>query len=250
VLVLGLIRAAVMAVAGSVVTLAQLNLPSKKFWEDQVILQWISVITLALLILYDAVRTVNYALQIGQIRKYDNNLRAALSSVISSVVRDSGVPWDEVAVRYYRARRMLLRRDLLLIAAIQAGANIEDSSRVVRSGKGIVGMAFSDQEVIALEWRELVRVATDEGREKWEMRSEAARYGLSWGQLRRSEQPEGMLASPTFGVDGQPNGCILLSGPLKLPDMQNDELRLTLDDVATILDLLGAPPRGWWGTHA
>ncbi|GIG93053.1 hypothetical protein [Plantactinospora endophytica] len=246
---LRLARAAVMAAAGGVVTLAQLSLPSERFWGGQVPLQWASVLVLASYICYDAVLSVNYAVQAGRIQDYDNDIRAALSAMISTMVLSTGVSWDEVGVHYYHRRGVLHRRRLVRVGAIQAGAGITDTQRAFRPGFGIAGTAFSGQEIVAKEWRRFVRDATHQGREAWEERSVDDRFGLDWGQLRRSAQPEGIVASPTFAPDGRPNGCILVTGPFKEQDLTSDETRNALDDLATTLDILGPPPPGWWGAH-
>lgn len=249
VITLRLARAAVMAAAGAVVTLAQLDLPTRRFWDGQIPLQWGSVLVLAFFICEEAVRSINYAVQASRILEYDNNLRAALSTAVSAVVSSTGAPWDEVAVSYYRFRRSLYRRRLVRVGAVQAGAGIADRHRFVRPGVGLVGTAFATEKILTKEWRDFVRTATELGPRSWEERTEDDRYGLSWGQLRRSAQPEGMMASPTFAFDGQADGCILLGGPLKMQDMTSDDMRRMLDDLATVLDVLGPPPPGWWGAH-
>ncbi|GAB3896810.1 hypothetical protein [Microbispora bryophytorum] len=246
---LRLIRAAVMAAAGAIVTLAQLNLPDRRFWEEQTLLQWASVVVLTFFIYYDAVRSVNYSVQAIRIRDYDNDLRSALSAAVSAVVLSTGAPWDEVAVHYYRRRRLLFWRWLIRVGAVLAGADVADARRSIRPDVGIVGTAFSTEMVIAEQWRQFVRTATKQGPRAWAQRDERDRFGLSWGQLRRSAQPEGIVASPTFAPNGQPDGCILLSGPFKLSDLTSDEIQRTLDDLATVLDRLGPPPTGWWGAH-
>jgi hypothetical protein len=248
VIVLRLVRAAAMAVAGAAVTLAQLNLPSKSFWDGQVRLLWASVIVLAFYICWEAVRSVNYAVQAKQIRSYDNDLRAAVSAAVSATVLATGVPWDEITICYYR-RRGVLRQRLARVGAFSAGAEVTTAQRSTRSGVDVVGTAFATQEIIAVEWRSFVLAATAQGLAKWRERDPDSRYGLTWGQLRRSHQPEGVVASPTFDVRGKPDGCILLTGPLKEHDLCGDEMRRTLDDLATVLDLIGPPPPGWWGAH-
>ncbi len=244
-----LARAVMLPAAGAVVTLAQLGLPNAQFWERQTSLQWASVVALAIFALYEAVRSVNYAVQAAHIREYDNNLRACLSVVISMAVQITGAPWDELSVRYYRTRGTFLWRRLELVAAVCAGANIVDSHRVFSPGVGLVGTAFSEQVILCEEWGEFVRTATEQGPGAWMKRDKSERYGLSWGQLRRSDQPDGVVASPTFALSGRPDGCILLSGPLKLADLTGDEMRRTLDELAAALDQLGSPPMGWWSTH-
>jgi hypothetical protein len=244
-----LTRAGVTAAAGAVVTLAQLNLPSSGFWDEQVVLQWLSVIAVAFFICYEAVRSVNYAVRAARIREYDNDLRAALSTVITRIVDSTGVAWDEISVRYYRRRGPALRRRMVQVAAVRAGADIAEARHPIRAGEGVVGVAVAEQVIISVQWRQFVRTATSAGPIAWAARSKPDRYGLSWGQLRRSSQPEGVVASPTFDRAGRPDGCILVSGPLKSPDLAGEVMRQTLDELATALDQLGGPPAGWWGAR-
>jgi uncharacterized membrane protein YkvI len=82
--ILRLVRAAVTATAGAAVTLAQLNLPSRQFWESLVAIQWASVVVVALFLCYDAVWSINQAVQAARIREYDNDLRAAMSATVRS----------------------------------------------------------------------------------------------------------------------------------------------------------------------
>lgn len=259
VIALRLARAAVTAAAGAVVALAQLHLPSERFWDGQAGVQWVSVAVLAIFICYDAVRAVNYAVRAARIREYDNDVRAALSAVIGAVVDSTGVPWDEISVRYYRRRGLpwlpsdrampLLLPRLVPVAAVQAGADLAEAAHPLLPGEGVAGLAFADQITLAEQWRSFVRTATEQGPAAWAERPARARYGLTWGQLRRSARPEGMVASPTFDATGRPDGCILVSGPVKMPDLTSDNMRQTLDDFATVIDCLGPPPPGWWGAH-
>lgn len=249
VIVLRLARAVVLALAGSVVTLAQLALPSKRFWDGQVGLQWASVLVVALFICYDAVRSVGQVLQAARIRSYDNDLRAALCAAISSVVLMTGAPWDEVTVAYYRCRGPFRCRGLIRVGAVKAGADAADVDVRVRSGTGVVGVAFATRQITRESWRHFVDAATAAGPVAWARRPDRDRYGLSWGQLRRSAQPEGVLASPTFAESGRPDGCLLLCGPLSLPELSGEDMRRLLDDLAAVIDRLGPPPTGWWGAH-
>jgi hypothetical protein len=243
------IRALLLALSGAVVTLAQLNLPAD-FWSHHKGSLWASVSVLALLILMDAGNELTYAFQERQIRTYDKDLRSILSGAAGAMVTLSGVPWDQVAVRYYRKRGWLHRPRLRLVAAIMAGADVEEPRRNIKPGVGVVGTAFKDQEVIIEEWAAFVRQANAERREAWEKRPAESRYGLTWGQLQhQTSRPDAMIASPTFAASGDPTGCILLSGALKLPDLESEGTRRILEDLATSLDRLGSPPRGWWRAH-
>jgi hypothetical protein len=259
VIALRLARAAVTAAAGAVIVLAQVHLPSERFWDGLTGVRWVSVAVLAIIIGYDAVRAVNYAVRAARIREYDNDVRAALSAVIGAVVDSTGVQWDEISVRHYRRRGLpwlpsgramrLLQPRLVQVAAVRAGADLAEAPRPLRPGEGVAGLAFADQIMLAEQWRLFVHTATEQGPAAWAERPARARYGLTWAQLRRSARPEGMVASPTFDATGHPNGCILVSGPIKTPDLTSDDMRQALDDFATVIDCLGPPPPGWRGAH-
>ncbi|MEU7904703.1 hypothetical protein [Actinoplanes sp. NPDC049118] len=252
-LIVQLARAAVLAAAGAVVTLAQLELPSRSFWAQRTALQWMSVAVVAVAVCYDAVRSVNSAVQARRISRFDNDLRVVLSGTAFRVVEATGAPFNNVAVRYYRLRRRVRGRRLSLIGAFMAGSEVADLSTDVRIGVGVVGTSFSTEMILTMEWREFVREATRRGPAAWNQRSAAERLGLSWGQLRRSAQPEGVpegvVASPTFDAAGRPDGCILVSGMLKPADLESEEISRILDWAATGLARVGAPPAGWWGSH-
>ncbi|MFF5181827.1 hypothetical protein ACFY2Q_27710 [Micromonospora sp. NPDC000316] len=248
--VVRLVRAAITAAAGAVVTLAQLNLPNKELWARLEAVQWVSVIVVTLFLLYDAFWAANQAVRARQMREYDADLRAAISSTVTSIVDALGVRWDEVSVQYYRSRRLLLRPTLVRVTGVRAGARLTDAGRSFRPGVGLVGTAFAEQVLIAEQWRDFFQTATRQGPQAWKQRAHQQRYGLSWGQLRRSGGHDGAVASPTFAENGRPNGCIMISGPLKEADLVSDEMGQIIDSLATTLDQVGPPPAGWWSVHA
>jgi hypothetical protein len=246
-----LLRAATavaLAVATAVVALAQLALPNRAFWQGQlaVVAQWVSVSAMAAFILVTEVRTISALIRSKACHAYDLDLRAVLSATLCGVVELTGTPWDELSVCYYRPKGLPWDRRLVRTASVMLGAGGADAPVSVGTGEGLVGAAFTRRMILAEDWGEFVRTATDEGPAEWEARNPDLRYGLKWGQLRRSANSKGMLASPTFRMDGAPDGCILLSGTLKLSDLTTYEMRRILEDLATALDRVGPPPRGWW----
>jgi hypothetical protein len=68
-------RAVTVAAAGAVVTLVQLNLPSKLFWVNLVALQWGCVIVVALYASCDAVQSANQAVRYRHIAAYNKDAR-------------------------------------------------------------------------------------------------------------------------------------------------------------------------------
>ncbi|TCC22762.1 hypothetical protein [Kribbella speibonae] len=243
------LRAVAMASAGAVVTLAQLNLPSKHLWDRHIWLQWSSVVILAILVCYDAVLSVNHIARARRVHEYDENLRIAMCAVLSTVVQVTAVPWDEIAVHYFRKRGVLVWCKLEHVKAVRMGPDTIQPWDSVRPGVGIVGTAFAAQETIGVQWRDFLRSASASGRSAWEARSRRDRFGMAWGQLRRSVPVLGLIASPTFDADGKPVGCVVLSGPLKLPDLSDADVLSSLDDCSVTLDRIGPPPRGWWARH-
>ena len=250
VIALRLVRAALLGLATAVVALAQLHLPSENFWTKYELLQWLSVFVLAFFILAEGVASVSSAVQASRIREYDNDVRTTLTAAVVQVVQITGSPWDEVAARYYRLRGRWLWQRLTVVTAIEAGARVSDAQRSIRPGVGVVGVAVTSQEGVVERWREFAQAATQEGREAWEKRAASSRYGLSWGQLRRSIKAEGVVAFPTFDASGDlANGCILLSGAVKLEPSSVEKIQDILESTATSLDKAGPPPRGWWAAH-
>lgn len=240
-----------LALATAVVALAQLNLPSREFWQitGSVAAQWASVSAMAVFILVNEFRTVSHLARAARIRDYDADLRSVLSAALFCVVDATGAAWDELAVCYYRPKGRWRRRNLVRMASVALGASTSNMPPSLHPEEGVVGEAFQTQEVVAVDWADFMATALDAGREAWDQRSEGARYRLTWGQLRRSAQDLGLLASATFNGDGEPDGCILFSGPLKSSDLTTPEMQRILADLASALEAVGPPPRGWWRAH-
>ena len=242
-------RAIIAAAAGAAIALAQLNLPNKDFWAANIFLQWLSVIVVALVLFNDAAASASSAIQAARVREYENGLRTTMSATIAAIVKTFNVPWDEISVYYYRARHFSRLRRITRVGGVRAGTSVADMQISFRPSVGIAGTAFSEEVIIALEWRDFARAATIRGPQEWRRRMPRARYGLTWGQLRRFPAEEGIIASPTFNANGKPDGCILVCSPLKLSALSSDAMRQILDNCAAALDRLGPPPNGWWRHH-
>jgi hypothetical protein len=245
-MILRLLRTAATAAAVAVVTLAQLNLPSSDFWQRFVAAVWTSVGMMILFSVYDAVGQVNYAVRAKRIGEYENDIQAAMSAAVASIVDEFSAPWDEIAVCYYRTRFISRWRKLVRVGAVRAGAILTDGEREFRPGVGPVGLAFNEMVVISVEWQDFVKTATNKGPTAWNSLDLRERYSLTWGQLMRSWRPDAIVTSPTFNLKGKPDGCILIAGPLKPADLQSDKIRTILNDCATVIDKIGPLPKGWW----
>lgn len=250
-IVLRLARAALLASAGTAVTLSQLNLPSRGFWDHRSSILWIAVLILAWFVMYDATKSVFRVVRSAQIVEYDHDLRVILGAFIRQVVAITGAPWDEVAVCYYLHRRWWRRGTVSHISSMSMSGDGWDCDRTVHRDVGLVGVAMAEEAIIVEEWSHFVQEATYAGQKAWAERSKRARYGLTWGQLRRAgmAQPQAQMASPTFSAKGKIDGCLLLSGTIKIPALMDNKVRRELDNVATTLYRLGRPPAGWWTAH-
>lgn len=242
------VRATAAFASVAAVTLAQLNLPSELFWNEQQGWLYSAVGTLAAIASYDAVKSIGDAIQLDKIRKYDRELRAALSTGVLQTVNAFSLPWDEIAVYRYEPRGYWRWRKLHRVSAVRAGAAPALRGERWRVGAGIVGTAFAEEVVVADEWRLFVAAAMAQTPSGWAARPAAARYNLSWGELMRAERYDGIVASPTFGINGKPDGCIAICGPLKMSDLVSAEMQAILARLAGQMDLIGPAPRGWWSS--
>jgi len=241
-----LARSTIAALAGAIVTLAQLNLPSKPFWDGLSALLYISVVTVALFVVYEAVLSCDQALQVRRIREYETTMAHALSAAVRLVVEEFGVAWDQVAVYHYQSRWTWRGKRLGRVTAVRAGAPVTEAPLRLRLGQGVPGSAFMTQELIAEEWRDFAQQAVIAGRAAWDARPSDQRYGLNWGELNNSERPEGQVSNPQFDNAGKPVGCTVVSGPLKPADLTSQQMRRILSDLATTMKQTGPAPRGWW----
>ncbi|GAA2911271.1 hypothetical protein [Actinoplanes cyaneus] len=242
------------ALATTVVTAAQLNLPSKKVWEHPaaVAIQWMSVAVLALFIVVTETRQITHLVRANRIREYDLDLQAELSQVLCAVVDLTGARWDEVSVSYYRVRwyYLLFQRRLVRIASVRLGVGTSHAAPWWAVGVGVVGSAFDSQESVAVDWGDFSRRAILSGKDAWNEKSASDRFNMNWGQLNSSPREQVVLATPSFDrLSGETVGCLLLSGALKLDDLSSEGMERILKDLATAVDRLGPPPRGWWSAH-
>lgn len=238
-----------MALAAGAVTLAQLNLPDEAFWDAHIPELWISAGVLVLFTAVDAVWAFSAWAQAGKIRDYDRKVRGTVNWVLVQVIEATGAPWQEVEAHYYRVRGFGWWRRLRPIVASRAGVEIVKPA-THRPGSGLVGYAYSTRSFLTIRWQEFVELALDEGPEKWETRPAAQRYGLAFGQLQRTRPGELAIASPTCRPDGKPDGCLLISGNLKVEDDQTRrKVRETLGSFSGAMDDIGRPPAGWWSVN-
>lgn len=240
------VRAALTACAATAVTLAQLNLPAKSFWDARSILLYLSVTVLAITVVHDATIAVTHAVQANQIKSYGGNLNAAFAATVTSVVTEFGTPWDEIAVSFYRSKLLGRWRKLIRVSGVRAGARPISLNPYIRARSGIVGHTFTEQTIIAAEWKDFVESAVSHGKQAWDRLDSSARYGLSWGELMRAERPDGIVALPIFDERGRPVGCATITGPLKLVDMTSLNMKRILNDLAAAMYLIGPTPSGWW----
>ncbi len=241
-----LLRATLVAVAGAIITLAQLNLP-KGWWQRHEALEWTAVGLLVVITVLEAAGEISLSRQDQRIRKYDQKVRITLSAVVVQIYDIVGADWPTVEVRYYR--RLGRRRRLHRIGAVMAGADFDNGEPPIKIGTGFVGSAFQAEHRLAINWGAFYRAAAKAGPEMWEQRSAADRYNLSWAQLQSTADPhEGMLARPTF-ANNQIRGCLVVGGKITRTDLLTSKMQAIIDSAAAAIEQAGSPPQGWRRQH-
>ncbi|GAA2345549.1 hypothetical protein [Dactylosporangium salmoneum] len=139
------LRATVAAAAGAAVLLAQVNLPSREFWENNSSHSHLLYPCIGLLALQEIAIFLGSGLRAEAARQYDNNLLAALHAGIKVTGERFALSWDKVGVHVFLARR---RFGLLRLVKV-AGVRMSTEPSLVRSdwrpGKGIVGVAWRSE---------------------------------------------------------------------------------------------------------
>jgi hypothetical protein len=214
--VVRLLRAALVGLAASAITLAQLNLPSAGFWH-------------------------------GKVRSYERDIRALLSATLLSYVDEYKAPWDQVGVHAFLLKRSMFRRFLVNIGGIRLGSKPSMDSPPWRPGKGVVGLAFENRCPILEDWEQFFSQAMAEGPQFWERRSQRQRYSLSWGELQHTGGYHRILAYPIFSMKGKLIGCVSVDGPLSEDRLLESKSLNILRSLAASVALLGFPPVAWWG---
>lgn len=224
------------------VALAQLGLPSKTFWPAHSLLLYVALAMFMVTVLHELLNIASFFRQLRDIRKFDHELRAVLSAGIAQIEKKSGVDWQSVGISSYCVRG-LVRKDLRLVEDLRLGVAARILMPKYRPGKGVVGLCFTTAEAISRDWGEFFKSSVAAGREAWLERAATERYGLSWGELMRTEHLTWVSATPVFSPDGRSIGVVSVDAPV---DLSTDAVAQVLRELGVALGDVGKPPTSWW----
>jgi len=241
-----ILRAAAIFSAATVVTLAQLQLPSKKLWDKSSVALYAAVVVLALLATQDAAKLAGQTLQSGRLRRYERDVRAILSTGLAKAVSSSTIPWDSVGVHAFLLHGLWPWRRLVNVGGIRLGVRPSMAGPTWTPGKGVVGVAFKHKVFLAEDWGTVMVRANALGPARWRALPSVNRYGLSWGELQLTSDYVGICACPIYATSGKAIGCVSLDAPLTATKLSEPAVQVILRDVATGVCASGKPPRAWY----
>ncbi|QFZ18468.1 hypothetical protein [Saccharothrix syringae] len=238
-----LIRVLVIAPAVPVVTLAQLNLPSAQFWHGLRPVLYVAVGLCLLATVHELGSFVSYFGHLGALRSYDQDVRALLSATLSRVEAGTGIDWRSVGVSAYCLRGVPWRRRLIMIDELRLGSGPMPGQPPLRPGKGVVGVACKRSEGVCSNWEDYVKVSIAMGRQRWERQDKEARFGLTWGELLRTESLTWVSAFPVYSRTAKLVGVVAVDAPT---DLSGADVSRVIRDLAASMGDVGSPPRSWW----
>ncbi|MEV6305193.1 hypothetical protein AB0M02_37675 [Actinoplanes sp. NPDC051861] len=227
------------------VTLAQLDLPDKKTWDEAPLVLYGAVLLLALVAVDESVRATVGLVQLRKIRAYEGEMRAVLSAALIILVRKYSPPWERVGAHAFQLRGFWRWRRLTNIGGIRIGSVPSMVNPSWKPGKGVVGMAVKQRQGRTVHWTTTFDDALRLGERAWTALPADERFGLSWGELIRTENYAGITAFPIYDRGGRLTGCVCIDAPLTEAELGDPSVQKILRDLARSVDALGSPPVGW-----
>jgi hypothetical protein len=238
-----LVRVLAVAPAVLVVTAAQLALPSALFWSERKPVLYVAVALFMVAAMHELFSFVSYFQQLKKIRLYDRDVRAVLSATISQIETATAAQWKMIGASVFCVRGVPLRRQLAQIEDLRLGGGATRVQPRWSPGKGIVGTSFSSEELVCKDWEGFFKEAMSSGRSMWDDRPPVERYGLTWGELVRTESHTWIAAFPIFCPRGKSIGTVVVDAPA---DLSNPVVARILRDAAATMGDIGKPPNSWW----
>jgi hypothetical protein len=239
------VRGLALAVVAVVLTAAQLNLPSDQFWEKSKFVLYFGLGILILGALIDCWQKIREPDSQKNAAGYDADVRAVLSGGIKWLSEQTSAPWDEISIEFFVPRGRYWWCRLHRVGMLRLGARVRPQS-TWKVGCGIVGRAFALDENLMEDWVNYYAAASDDGQEKWKLKSEAERYGLEWRELIATHGDRRVAAIPVIGSDSRRVGCLFVEGPMEFTEMIKPSVKDTLVNLRNALAVVGAPSREWW----
>jgi hypothetical protein len=180
--------------------------------------------------------------QLGQVRKFDQDMRAALSATLSRISAVTNADWRSIGISTYHPRGILIFRKLRLVDQLRLGTGPVVPA-MCRPGAGIVGRAYEEQDFRSTNWELVYKDAMSGGLREWNERSRYDSYQLTWGQVSCTDGFSWIAACPVFSEGGKLLGVVSADAST---DLSITEVRIILRNLAGTMGRIGPPPASWW----
>ncbi|MGH3566542.1 MAG: hypothetical protein ACRDRH_11025 [Pseudonocardia sp.] len=216
------------------------------FWNEQALILYASVVIIVLVTIHESIRALTGVAQLRKLRAYERDARAVLSAALALTVKNVGAPWDRVGAHAFLIRGFWRFRRLSKVGGVRLGAEPSMSDPRWKPGKGVVGIAYEKRDIVTIDWRALFQAAAAAGPDAWRAAAVDSRFGLTWGELMRTQNYTGLAGCPVFDSGGKLIGAVTIDAPLSMADLNSDPMKQILRDLARAVDDLGRPPSSWW----
>ncbi|WP_327045408.1 hypothetical protein OG320_27490 [Microbispora sp. NBC_01189] len=240
-------QALIIAFPAAPVTLAQLNLP-QGYWADKNAILYISVILLVLGVSSSIISEIAASLQAPAVRRFNDELYKVLLATLISVTLKTESDMFKVGVHAFRISKGPFRRRLINIGSARLGSEPKMVDPRWTRGKGVVGKAWHEGNCVGVRWDRVYKEAQKLGREAWENKAPADRFGLNWQELWLTGGYRIIVAAPIIdAATGTISGCVAIDFPGDAAKLLTPEIQLILRDVTTKLQEIPRPPLVWTG---
>lgn len=233
-------------------TAADLDLPSKEFWEPRK--SWLYICLIIAFLVSATSQTLN-ALAVKadavSVRAFEAEVEAAMAATLLRVVKCFGVGVDQVGVHVFLFRGGFIWGQvygrLVLVGRLRIGARPRMHRPRWAPGKGVVGRAWQSNNYVAEDWADVRDKGMALGPEKWHGLPAVQRYGMSWQELEASREYRLIAARPIINLvdgNGRASGCVVIDAQCGLPTTHT-ELQSILAELASSIEELEAPPKAW-----
>jgi hypothetical protein len=240
----GTVRAVVLAASTAIITLAQLNKPSKEYWDGRGLLLYLATALFATAVAQELIALGFKSLTAHKVREFERNVRTHLSEALIDLQALYAVaPMTAIGVHAFRIRGLPPFWALSNIGGLRLGDSPYMSRPRWRKGHGVVGRAWKESRVIIEDWADYYKQSNAAGPQSWKKKN--CPYGLSWGLLQLTSDYKGIIAVPIYGH----KGSVSIDAPLTKAQLEHPKVTSILTTLARRVGDLGSPPAAWWGNR-
>jgi hypothetical protein len=227
------LRAVLVALASTAVVAAQLDLPHD-YWRGQRPALYLALVILTYTTALEVFRLAGPVLRPHRTLRYQQNIRAILTAGLVRVGSTFRLlELDRLFLQVFVVKGIGRFEYLELVCRLPGSAEsvrpTPPPPRIWRRGQGVPGLAWQTQQFEVVDWSELYRAASGQGRMAWEAGSRT--YGLSWPELQRTAGAGRIAAIPVF-VDGKVAGCVTIDCTLSLDELRSDKMKEILVELS------------------